>query len=1244
MNSFNLLRLPLRRVIFRRLGLLLALLFTLILVISGLERQASAASSDFKNTDFVAAAPYTYNHATGGGAYDDRTIGDYDDVVEQLEGAQFACGDTITFLAAVEIEAATVDPVQAAEFDFRFLADSTGQSGAAISDILSVAVNYGTVQGGDGPSGSDAGIVDDGGSEATLVSQSLTGPLFAAGSELFATVSVSDLEPAEQVILRIDTLLVCQPNSNPTGNLQAQLDAGRVAGSGESISTGQQTIPFLRIGDIAGTGEPLLRLKKSVTSAEGVCGVDDVEELVVAQGDTVKYCYQVYNPGTATLFDLEAVDDNGTVGDSSDDFVISFSNLGDLDGEGDLPDLASGEAATGEALLTTATTGSIVNVVSASGNNGLTGGNYVLLSEIDTATVIVLERPVARNDDSQTQEDTGTTITASANDTDADGNLDPTTTTIISGPSNGTVINVGDGRFYYTPNTDYYGVDSFDYQICDTDGLCDTATVTININSVNDLPEANGDSASTELNTSVTVDVAANDSDVDGTLDWANASILSGPTNGSVVSNGDGTFTYTPDAVFQGNDSFIYQICDFDGGCDSASAVINVGPQELTWESETTFVAYEDLKNYGWSDWDYNDFVVQLDISKGLTAEGNLAALQIDYEALARGAGFNHRFIHDLPVAGGGIASLTIWDGQGQTALQDSFTFGADTNLVIFDRTRTALPPMAGYFDTNTRTSQPEIVNGYTASLTIYLNDPGANPAIILPPIPWDPYLEVLNTGEEVHLVIPGHLDNTQAVNSIKDPSSPLIGYDLPLAQSFSLGWEWSIEFNGLWKGYPNYVDYIGSGGTTNQDWYLSQNADPNWLWSPGAYAPLVQPDAAALDAESETTSRYFASPIVVDLDGDGRLEIILGNLLNGNMEVYNARQQMLSGWPRTVVGGVKAAAAVADLDDDDDLEIVVGAMDGRLYAWHHTGDAVQGWPVALDTEFRVLASPAIADLDDDQSLDIVVPLADGQLYALEADGSLKDGWPVSIGGVEDKYDSQIINSSPKIANLDGNGRPEIVVGSTDKKLYVFNWDGSLRWSYQTGDMILSSPEVADIDPSISGLEVVIGSGDSYVYYLDQAGNLLWKRSTGWTVRSSATTTDLDGDGDIEILIGSDDDRLWAWHHDGSMVSGWPQETGADLFSSPQIGDIDGDGNDDVIVGSDDAKVYAWHADGTAVDGWPKQAALSIKGTPATANLDTDAQQEVVVGDFGGQLFIWGYDGRHAGLGSHQIFLPTILK
>ena len=62
---------------------IILLSFFILLAINA-PKTAYAVTGDFKATDFVAAAPFTYNHSTGGGAYNDRTVGDYDDVTEQL--------------------------------------------------------------------------------------------------------------------------------------------------------------------------------------------------------------------------------------------------------------------------------------------------------------------------------------------------------------------------------------------------------------------------------------------------------------------------------------------------------------------------------------------------------------------------------------------------------------------------------------------------------------------------------------------------------------------------------------------------------------------------------------------------------------------------------------------------------------------------------------------------------------------------------------------------------------------------------------------------------------------------------------------------------------------------------------------------------------------------------------------------------------------------------------------------------
>ena len=87
-----------------------------------------ADGGDFK-LDFIAAAPFTYDHSTGGGAFDDRTIGKANDVVESLEGGDFSCGDWVTHFAQISVNPGAAQ--QTIRVKFKWTADSTGQSGAA---------------------------------------------------------------------------------------------------------------------------------------------------------------------------------------------------------------------------------------------------------------------------------------------------------------------------------------------------------------------------------------------------------------------------------------------------------------------------------------------------------------------------------------------------------------------------------------------------------------------------------------------------------------------------------------------------------------------------------------------------------------------------------------------------------------------------------------------------------------------------------------------------------------------------------------------------------------------------------------------------------------------------------------------------------------------------------------------------------------------------------------------------------
>ncbi|WP_075591654.1 tandem-95 repeat protein, partial [Labilibacter marinus] len=167
------------------------------------------------------------------------------------------------------------------------------------------------------------------------------------------------------------------------------------------------------------------------------------------------------------------------------------------------------------------------------------------------------------------------------NDSDPEGGVLTINTVPVSGPSNGVLVINPDGTYTYTPNTDFNGEDSFTYEVCDdgTPSLCSTATVTITVSSTNTAPIAVDDVA--EVNEGEVLNgtsLIANDSDDDGDVLSINTTPISGPSNGVLVINPDGTYTYTPNDDFLGEDSFVYEVCDngTPQECTSATVTITV--------------------------------------------------------------------------------------------------------------------------------------------------------------------------------------------------------------------------------------------------------------------------------------------------------------------------------------------------------------------------------------------------------------------------------------------------------------------------------------------------------------------------------------------------------------------------------------------------------------------------------------------------------------------------------------------
>lgn len=273
----------------------------------------------------------------------------------------------------------------------------------------------------------------------------------------------------------------------------------------------------------------------------------------------------------------------------------------------------------------------------------------------------------------------------------------------------------------------------------------------------------------------------------------------------------------------------------------------------------------------------------------------------------------------------------------------------------------------------------------------------------------------------------------------------------------------------------------------------------------------------------------------------------------------------------------------------------------------------------------------------------IVFGTAGRKLIVLKYDGSLATGFPVSVP-------AEIV-SGPSVADLDGNGSMDIVVGygstfegpTVPGGVVAYRNNGTLLWQRVAGDFdengiadgVYSSPAIADVDGD--GLpEVIWGGFDARVYVVEGAtGNDKpdWPRFVRDTIFATPAIHDIDGDGLPDIIIGvdahlegppyntPDGGCLHVYRGDSSEVAGFPQCFDQVLWSSPAVGDIDGDGEPEIVFGTGTYysggthRVYALNCNGTPVQGWPVSVEGQVFSSPALADLDGDGIPEVIVTD-----------------------------
>ncbi|MBN3909063.1 MAG: VCBS repeat-containing protein [Nostoc sp. NMS1] len=490
--------------------------------------------------------------------------------------------------------------------------------------------------------------------------------------------------------------------------------------------------------------------------------------------------------------------------------------------------------------------------------------------------------------------------------------------------------------------------------------------------------------------------------------------------------------------------------------------------------------------------------------------------------------------------------------------------------------------------------------------------------------------------------------------------------------------------FNGIDVGYlsaPTFADIDGDGdldaivGERDGTLFYYKNTgtatNPTYTQQTGTANPFNGIDVGR-----------FSSPTLADIDGDGDLDAIVGER-DGTLFYYkntgtatNPTYTQQTGTANPFNGidvGYLSAPTFADIDGDGDLDAIVGAFDGTLLYYKNTGTATNptysqqtgtanpfnGIDVGIDS------TPTFADIDGDGDLDAIVGEGDGTLRYFQNNTPPEPFAFVAATGTANPFNGIDVGSfsSPTLADIDGDGDLDAIVGAFDGTLLYYKNTGTATnptYSQQTGTAnpfngidvgYLSAPTFADIDGD-GDLDAIVGEGDGKLLYYKNTGtatNPTYSQQTGTAnpfngidvgYLSAPTFADIDGDGDLDAIVGAFDGTLLYYKNTGTATNPtYSQQTGtANPFngidvgneSSPTFADIDGDGDLDAIVGAQDGTLLYYKNTGTATNPTYSQqtgTANPFNGidvgdysAPTLADIDGDGDLDAIVGVNDGTL------------------------
>ena len=371
--------------------------------------------------------------------------------------------------------------------------------------------------------------------------------------------------------------------------------------------------------------------------------------------------------------------------------------------------------------------------------------------------------------------------------------------------------------------------------------------------------------------------------------------------------------------------------------------------------------------------------------------------------------------------------------------------------------------------------------------------------------------------------------------------------------------------------------------------------------------------------------------PAIAALDDDPVTSEVIAGDVAGMLHVWREDGTYLPGWPVSVGDSLVSSPAVGNITGDFHAEVVIGATDGTLYAFDRTG--TQLWSRNLVAP--VYQTPALADLDDDGLLEVIIAVhgakTGGTVHVLDGTTGMpwSGSWPVTVTAPR--------LSSPAVGDVDDDGEYEIAVcgygliSPVRSHIYLLRENGASfggAWPVTIDTVVVAAPVLGDIAATPGGpLEIVAGGINGEIFAVSTTG-VVWPsppRVPG-TIERSLSLMQYDLDAYQEIIcassyysepvppFGSWIGAVTVVDNTGSVMAGWPN--GAGSSASRRVMHSASAITGTIFAGSPygGGSLYAWSTKSADyMEGFPNPATSWITSGTAVGDVDGDGQRDIVV-------------------------------